>query len=142
MSSQANLYPMSKVIIHKDTMLLIDEVVEYAENSLTAQLTITPQTEFLNADNVVPAWIGIEYMAQTIAAWAGVTHMNRGEELKKGYLLGSRKYISYVSHFTLGSVLNVSVEKVYEGDDLGVFDCTISNDQLLAEASLNVFQPQ
>ena len=142
MSSQANPYPMSKIIIHKDTMLLIDEVIEFAENSLTAQLTITPQTEFLNADNVVPAWIGIEYMAQTIAAWAGVTNINNGDELKKGYLLGSRKYTSHVSHFTLGSVLKVSVEKVYEGDDLGVFDCTISTDKLLAEASLNVYQPQ
>ena len=36
----------------------------------------------------------------------------------------------------------IPVEKVYEGDDLGVFDCTISNDKLLPEASLNVFQPQ
>jgi len=142
MTSLSALYPMSDVIIHKDTMLLIDEVIDFSENSLTSQVTITPATVFLNADNIVPAWIGIEYMAQTIAAWAGVTHMKKGDELKKGYLLGSRKYVSHVSHFTLGSVLTISVEKVYEGNDLGVFECTISNDKLLAEASLNVYQPQ
>lgn len=142
MSSLAALYPMSKILIHKDTMLLIDEVVDFAENSLTTKLTITAESEFLNDCNQIPAWIGIEYMAQTIAAWAGITHIKKKDVIKKGYLLGSRKYTSHVSHFTLGSELIISAEKVYEGNDLGVFDCTISTDQLLAEASLNVYQPQ
>ncbi len=142
MSSLAALYPMSKILIHKDTMLLIDEVVDFTENSLTTKLTITTESEFLNEDNQIPAWVGIEYMAQTIAAWAGVTHMIKKDEIKKGYLLGSRKYTSHVSHFTLGSELIISAKKVYEGNDLGVFDCSISSDKLLAEASLNVYQPQ
>jgi len=142
MSSLATRYPLSKILIHKDTMLLIDEVIAFSENSLSAKLTITPESEFLNDDNLVPSWIGIEYMAQTIAAWAGITHINQKDQLKKGYLLGSRKYTSHVSHFSLGNVLTICVKKVYEGNDLGVFDCTISNDKLLAEASLNVYQPQ
>jgi len=142
MTFLASRYPMSKILIHKDTMLLIDEVLEFSENSLTAQVTIKTGCEFLNSDNQVPAWIGIEYMAQAIAAWAGATHINKGDEIKKGYLLGTRKYIAHASFFPLNSVLKVAVKKVYEGDDLGVFDCTITTDTLLAEASLNVYQPQ
>jgi len=143
MSSETASYSLSEVMIHDDIMQLIDEVFDFQEKKLSARVSITANSEFLNEDHEIPAWVGIEYMAQTIAAWAGITHRNRGNELKKGYLLGTRKFTAHIEHFSLNSELTISIEKVYEGDDLGVFDCTImAAEKLLAEASLNVYQPQ
>ncbi|VAW58523.1 3-hydroxydecanoyl-[ACP] dehydratase [hydrothermal vent metagenome] len=143
MSPEAPSYSLSDVLIHDDIMRLLDDVFDFQEKKLSASVSITSDSEFLNEDNEIPAWVGIEYMAQTIAAWAGITHRNRGNVLKKGYLLGTRKFTAHVTHFSLNSELTIFIEKVYEGDDLGVFDCSITAaDKLLAEASLNVYQPQ
>ena len=46
-------------------------------------------------------------MAQAIAAHAGWLALQRGEEVKVGFLLGSRKYESKVANFALGSVLQM-----------------------------------
>ncbi len=135
-------YSIDELVAHRDNMSLINKVISFDDNSLTSQVYITKNSEFLNENNEVPAWIGIEYMAQTIAAWAGVHAIQKGKAIKPGYLLGTRKYTPYVSSFQLGSILNISIDRSYQSDELGVFDCQISSDQLLAEASLNVYQPQ
>ena len=61
-------------------------------------------------DAGVPAWAGVEYMAQTIAAHAGVEARARGEPPAIGFLLGTRAYSTSVEKFPNGSKLTVTVE--------------------------------
>jgi predicted hotdog family 3-hydroxylacyl-ACP dehydratase len=133
-------YAVAEVVPHAGRMLLIDEILDYSSNSLTACVTIRESSLFLT-DNVVPAWVGIEYMAQTIAAWAGVQARLRGEPVKVGYLLGSRHYQASQPAFTLGDTLTIVVNKQYHEGELAVFDCRISGAQVSVSATLNVFQP-
>jgi predicted hotdog family 3-hydroxylacyl-ACP dehydratase len=89
--------------------------------------------------------VGIEYMAQAIAAFEGHSAWLRKEAVKVGFLLGSRHYESYCSGFAPGTVLHVDVHRVLMHDNgLGAFECRIADaaeGRLLAKATVTVFKP-
>ncbi|THB71535.1 MAG: 3-hydroxylacyl-ACP dehydratase [Gammaproteobacteria bacterium] len=138
-------YKISQLVPHEKPMQLIDEMVDYDEEWFKSYLEITPETEFLNENGAVPSWVGIEYMAQTIAAFAGRISREQGEPVKIGFLVGSRKYSAIITEFPIGMKLLVTAERVMQGENgLSVFQCTIEdagNGEQIASASLNVFQP-
>lgn len=126
---------------HEGPMSLLDTIVAHDEESLTATLTVKAGATFEN-EGQVPAWVGIEYMAQAIAAYAGMTAHVANEAVKPGFLIGIRQYNSDVPAFKVGDQLTVRVERVVMGENgLGVFQCQIELDGNKAEAKLNVFQP-
>ncbi len=136
------VFAVNDVVPHKKTMSLLDEVVEYDDETLTAKVVIRENTLFLE-NGKVPAYLGIEYMAQSIAAFAGVQECVKGGEAKIGFLVGTRKYSSEVSSFPLNAVLMIHIEREFQADNgLGVFNCSISSEsKKLASCVLNVFQP-
>lgn len=142
MSSPHPLYPVAEIVPHAGNMILIDEILDYDEDMLVAQVTIRESSLFLTADNVVPAWVGIEYMAQAIAAWAGLQARLKGEGVMLGYLLGTRHYQTDRVEFLLGETLKITVTRKYQENDLGVFDCEIQAEQIAVQATLNVYQPR
>ena len=90
----------------------------------------------------VPSWVGIEYMAQAIAAYGGLLERNKGKEPKIGFLLGSRNYACDVDYFTIGKNLSIRVTRELIADNgLNVFACELDGDGLHAQAVVNVFQP-
>jgi predicted hotdog family 3-hydroxylacyl-ACP dehydratase len=91
----------------------------------------------------VGAWVGIEYMAQAIGAWAGYNARLRGEPVKLGFLLGTRRYECRRAIFLLGSVLRVHVQRLFQNENgLGSFECAIDNQEgRVATATVTVFQP-
>ena len=94
-------------------------------------------------DGGVPAYVGIEYMAQAVACWAGCQARMRGLPPPLGFLLGTRRYASHVPMFTCGHVLRVEARRELMGDNgLGVFACRIlQGDMELAAANISVFEP-
>lgn len=128
---------------HAGNMVLIDQLQSTTDEGAEAQVKVK-NPGFFSAAPDMPAWVGIEYMAQTIAAWAGYQAFCQGEEPRIGFLIGSRKYQSETSHFSAGSHLLVKVEKVFQdANGLASFDCVISDQSgsILVSANLNVFQP-
>jgi predicted hotdog family 3-hydroxylacyl-ACP dehydratase len=139
-----NTYTISEVLTHTPPMILIDKLTHYTESSAQAEVTIGPHSAFFNEQqNAVPSYVGIEYMAQTIAACAGANDLDNQRDKKIGFLLGSRKYQTQTSWFNTGDTLVINIEKLHQEDTgLGVFDCVISrHDQVLVQAKVNVFQP-
>jgi predicted hotdog family 3-hydroxylacyl-ACP dehydratase len=135
--------PVSDFLPHKPPMLLIDRILDWGDDHLTAEVHINSESMFLDEHNNVPAWVGIEYMAQTVAALAGVRAYIADAPSPVGLLLGARKYLSEVDHFKNGERLVVTVESVYEDEGgLGSFDCEICTDNVLASARINTFQPK
>ncbi len=130
------------LVPHSGTMVLLDRVISADENTLCAEVVIRPNSLFY-ADGGVGAWIGIEYMAQAIGAYAGYRARLRGEPVKIGFLLGTRRYESYRPLFARGSVLKIHIRRVLQSDNgLASFDCHIDDESgELANASVNVFQP-
>jgi predicted hotdog family 3-hydroxylacyl-ACP dehydratase len=82
-------------------------------------------------------------MAQAIGAWAGYTGQLRGEPVKLGFLLGTRRYECSRPAFALGSVLEVRIQRVFQNENgLGSFECYIDDEEgRIASASVTVFQP-
>ena len=64
------LYDIERVVPHRGTMRLVDRLVDWDEDTVAVELRVPEEGPFSHAEGV-PAWVGVEYMAQTIAAWAG-----------------------------------------------------------------------
>jgi predicted hotdog family 3-hydroxylacyl-ACP dehydratase len=131
---------VAELIPHRGRMVLLDRIVEFEGESLTAEL-IVRDDGLLGDENSVPAWVGIEYMAQAVAAYAGIKSKLAGEPIKLGYLLGTRRYSSNVASFAVGTALTIHIKTIIQDDKLGVFDCMIRGEGIEISANLNVYQP-
>ncbi|WP_249359067.1 hotdog family protein [Cupriavidus sp. 2SB] len=140
--SNVPMPPVAEVISHAGAMRLIDELIHADAGHCTARATVRA-TQLFVGDDGMPGWVGIEYMAQTIAAWAGVRDRAAGRGPGVGFLLGSRRYACDVAAFPVGSVLTISVQVELEGENgLGMFACTLAMDgREVARANVSVFQP-
>jgi predicted hotdog family 3-hydroxylacyl-ACP dehydratase len=132
--------PIGELVPHGPEMTLIERLTEYSPRRSVATVTITPRSRFVEGDGV-PAWVGIEYMAQTIAAHAGYEGRLRGQPPAIGFLLGTRAYRSDIGVFPLGVTLTISVEPLVTDAKLGAFQCAIATDRVVAMAVLNTYQP-
>jgi predicted hotdog family 3-hydroxylacyl-ACP dehydratase len=122
-------------------MSLLDSIESYSEDGLIASVTIREDSQFITARGV-PAWVGIEYMGQAIAAFAGARARDNSEPVKIGFLVSSRRYKSSVSFFEIGDQLQVDVSQVTDNAiGLQVFKCRISADNIEVTANLNVYLP-
>jgi predicted hotdog family 3-hydroxylacyl-ACP dehydratase len=130
------------LVPHERSMLLLDRVLTADADSLCAEVTIRPDSLFCTKDGV-GAWIGIEYMAQAIAAHAGHLARLPGEPVTIGFLLGSRRYDCTRPAFAVGSVLRIHAHCVLLADNgLGSYECRIEQDnETVANAIVSVFQP-
>lgn len=136
-------YPIAGLIPHSGMMRLLDRAIAGSDTDFIAEVTIRPDNLFFNGSGV-EAWAGLEYMAQTIAAWAGWRARLLGQAPKIGLLAGSRHYACSVSEFSAGQTLSVCIHCDFLADNgLGQFDCRISiHHQDIASARLTVFVPQ
>ena len=131
---------VAELIPHSGSMVLLDRIIDYDDQGLTAELVVCGDG-LLGDDQSVPAWVGIEYMAQTIAAYAGVMAKQVSEPIRLGFLLGTRRYNSNVAAFKVGSTLTIRVKNIMQDDNLAVFDCRILGGGVEVTANLNVYQP-
>ncbi|WP_413485220.1 hotdog family protein [Shewanella baltica] len=140
-------------IPHRAPMILVDKIISYQRDTLVTEVTITPKSPYFDDKHqAVPNYVGIEYMAQSIAALAGVEAKLRNDKIRVGFLLGSRKLALHAKQYELGRTYRTQVNRLYQEESgLAVFDCQIyllpeaGSDQeriLVATANVNVFQPQ
>ena len=134
------------LVPHSGAMSLLGRFLAADDENLSAEVAITADSMFC-VDGAVGAWVGVEYMAQAVAAHAGHAARLRGEPVRVGFLLGTRRYACALPAFAVGSVLHIHVQRVLQGENgLGAFDCRIvdggsgSGDEL-ATATITVFQP-
>lgn len=139
-------YNIEKLVSHRAPMLLLDRVIEASRLHAVAETTITRNSSFYRAGQGVPAWVGIEYMAQAVAVLGGVQALEDSDPVPMGYLLGTRHYRCAVPWFDDGFVLRVRCEEeVMDGNGLGAFNCQIAvgpfeiND-VVAQSRLTVYK--
>ncbi|MES2935522.1 MAG: hotdog family protein [Pseudomonadota bacterium] len=136
-------YSIEQILPHSGRMQLIDRAIEGDEESLVSELVIRDDNLFFDGASV-GGWVGIEYMAQTVAAWAGWRARLLGESPKIGFLLGTRRYNCSRAAFHLGDTLRVEVRRHFQADNgLAQFDCKLEIDgATVATAALTVFEPE
>ena len=135
------LPPVSAVVPHKPPMILIDELLEYVPlSSLSSLVRLTDRSQFVEAGRA-PAVITLEYMAQTIAAYAGLTERAKGLPAQKGFIIACREMVLEVDDLAAGDELLVEIKEAWSHDALGHFDCKVSRaGEPISRASLSVYQ--
>lgn len=135
--------PAIDYIPHDGSMALIDKITEISEGHIECSVKTSKSKPFRDSKNRIPSWIGIEYMAQSIGAYAGWTDKLEGKPVKVGFLLGSRKLTLHTDFFE-DETIYIQAQLVFRNEELGSFKCAILSEDkqsLLAEATVNVFQP-
>jgi predicted hotdog family 3-hydroxylacyl-ACP dehydratase len=126
-------------------MRLLSHVIEHKTERTVCGVDVAQSDLFHDADGGVPAWVGLEYMAQCIAAHSGLVTRQRGDPPQRGLFLGTRKTEFFVDRFQPGQMLRVSSTHL-RGERLLVwFDCTIEDANggaLLARGRLSVYAMQ
>lgn len=135
-------WPVASLIPHAGDMILLDAVSRFDAESLEAHLHVRPGGLLNLADGSLPAWVGVEIMAQAVAAFAGCQARLAGLPVELGFLLGTRQYRCDVDRFPAGCDLHVRVLRSLQDDNgMGVFECHLDGPGLHAEARLNVYRP-
>ena len=135
-------HPMDAWVPHRGAMSLLDGVERVDEHAIVAHVTVPGAGLFASAAGV-PAWVGIEYMAQAVAAWSGARARTAGGSPRIGFLLGTRRYEARVPGFAAGARLQVHAQCELIGENgLGMFDCRITHEgRELAAGRLSVYEP-
>lgn len=135
--------PIEHYVPHRGAMLLIDRLLEASADHAVAEVRVSPDGLFVEDDGM-PAWVGIEYMAQTVAAWAGWQAAQKNTPVRIGFLLGTRKFEAFTPSFSIGSVLRVTVRcELIGSNGLGMFDCELQDGTtVVARARISVFEPE
>lgn len=141
--TETTLPSILELVPHSGAMSLLDRVIAVEGERLSAEVVV-PADGLFSHDGGVGAWVGIEYMAQAVAAWAGWQARQLGEAPRIGLLLGTRRYRCSLPRFAAGQTLQVDIERGYQADNgLGQFECRIHADGTeLASATLTVFGPK
>lgn len=136
-------YRIEEIVAHRDRMQLLDELISYDESHIAVSVTIRPDTEFCAPDVGVPAWVGVEYMAQAVGAFSGIEEVQLGKAVQIGLLLGTRRYECAVTDFPVGARLVVRAELQLRDDtNLVVFLCSIDmNGERVARADIKAIRP-
>lgn len=135
-------WPVAELVPHAGDMILLDAVEAFDADSIDARLKVKPDGLFNLPDGSLPAWVGVEIMAQTVAAFAGCQARQAGLPVELGFLLGTRNFQCDVEQFPVGTALRIRALRSLQDDNgMGVFECHLDGPGIHAEARLNVFRP-
>lgn len=130
---------------HDAPMVLVEEVLWVSEESACCQVTVGEGvlSPFLNAEGDLPAWFGIEIIAQTIGVWSGWHgRAQNNNKPSPGMLLGGRGYRCQAAVFPAGATLEVTVTLLMRDEKIGSFEGNITiNGEHYASVRLNTYQP-
>lgn len=131
------------VLPHRGTMRLVDEIVACSDEAVTVLATVDPDAWYADAEGAMPSWIGIELMAQAIAAHVGLIAMRAGGRARPGVLLGASRYEAHDASFERGARLRIDAKELLKSEQgHGAYECAIAaGDRCLAQAVVKVYQP-
>jgi len=134
---------IEELLTHRGNMRLIERVLACGDEGIQVEARVDGNAWYADSEGGMPAWIGIELMAQAIAALVGLNAREKGLPPKQGLLLGTRSFSSRVLAFARDAVLRVDAREIFqEANGLAAFDARIQlAGEVVAEATLKVFQP-
>ncbi|KVM73381.1 MULTISPECIES: ApeP family dehydratase [Burkholderia] len=138
------IHDLLEVLPHRGSMLLLEAIEWCGEEAIVARARVCADAWYADAGGAMPAWIGIELMAQAIAAHVGLLAMREGGRARPGVLLGTSSYRAHHAAFAAGAKLTVHARELLRGDaGHGAYECAIHLGEACgAEAVLKVYQPE
>ncbi len=140
---QQGAFPeVAELIPHARRMLLLDRVLEHGPEHAVCAVAVDRSELFRDALGCVPAWVGIEYLAQCMAVYGSLVARAAGRPPRLGPFIGGRRVTLRVDRFQPGQRLVVAVRHLRGDRGLVAFDGRIQDDAdgaLLVEGRLNVY---
>lgn len=138
--------PPQAYLPHRSPMLLLESVIAITDDSAHCQTGVNTGgvlAPFLSAKGELPAWYGVELMAQTIGVWSGWHQLQGGENgIALGLLLGVREYHCPYPVFPAAALLDIKISLLIRDTQFGSFEAEILYaDQRLAQGRINTYQP-
>lgn len=137
---------VAELVPHAGALSLLHRIVAVEGERLVAEVVVPADGLFTDSQGPgegVGAWVGLEYIAQAVAAWAGHQGRAAGQAPRMGFLLGTRRFRCSVARFTPGQRLEVEVVRIYQADNgLGQFEGRVlAGGVEVAAAQVTVFGP-
>jgi len=124
--------PIADLLPHGPEARCIDEIVAFdPAGALAARLTVNDGLVMYDSGRRgIPAWGGIEIMAQAAGLHHGLTARAAGRGRPRvGYLIGVRNFHAAAGILAAGETLDVLAENLTpDSGDLAQFDCLILTD--------------
>ena len=136
-------YSVEELLPQAPPFVLIDRIADATDDTMTSEVRIAEDSPFFRPFEGVPAWIGTEYMAQTVAALVGLRDRRRGQAPSIGFLVAVHDFRAEAPVFPTGSLLKVRVKEAFNDGTMAVFNAEICDpgDRQLVKARLNVYLP-
>jgi predicted hotdog family 3-hydroxylacyl-ACP dehydratase len=134
--------PVESLVPHAGPMCLLARVIEHGPERTLCGVDPAQSAVLASPDGSIPIWVGLEYMAQCIAAHAGLLARARGEAPRPGVLLGSRRLRFAAQRFARDRELCVEARHHRGERGLVAFDCEVreaSGGPPLVQGRLNVY---
>lgn len=147
MTTDAPSFPLpfrsaAQLLPHGESAVFIERIVEHDESGIACEVVPGKRDGALAENEVIPTELGIEYMAQAVAAYAGLREaVERRRDV--GYVIAVRDLRVHTPGFVLGETLLVRATWQWGEANLARFSTSIErNGTLLASAFLSVFRPK
>lgn len=128
---------------HAGPMVLLDRALAIGDETVRAMATVRRDGLFAGPHQAgVPAWVGMEYLAQAIAAWSGFHQRAQGRCVHPGFLVGARSFHSSVGAIPYDVVLTLEAKRLMEdGDGISVFEGRVTGGGVEQTVRLKVYLP-
>ena len=112
------------IVPHRGKMLLLKRVKHYdlQEQSIEAECQIEKDCIFYDNEAAgIPAWVGFEFIAQTVSAFIGIK--NRERKINKiGLIMSVSQMRIGLPIFQTGSIIEIKAKEVDSMDSVHVFE--------------------
>jgi predicted hotdog family 3-hydroxylacyl-ACP dehydratase len=133
---------VAELIPHARQMLLLSSVIEHDPDWTKCAVDVDRSLLFRDAGGGVPAWVGLEYLAQCIAVYGALVARAKGNTPRFGFFIGGRRLQLRVDRFRPGQRLHATVHHLRGDSGLVAFDGRIQDaagGEPLIEGRLNVY---
>ena len=137
--------PVQDLLAHRDSALLVNALKAYGDSWAEAEVHHNQATLYSDEQGRTPAWVGIEYMAQTISFIAGIESKEALRPPQPGFLLGTRECQLFCEHFEANQEVLIRVDIIFrDKHNMTMFDCKVldENQQTLLTAEIKAIQPE
>lgn len=123
-------------------MILVEKLVSWGPKFAHTQVTIRRETLFMERMGV-PAYVGLEYMAQTAGVWRGIMDLQENRTPQMGYLLGTRELGMTLSYFKKGWCLDIHTYVDFIDETIGSFRSWIEHEKTkVLWGNITVYSPK
>ena len=129
---------LDELVAHRPPMRFLDRIVAVTDKEVSAETIVRASNPLFVSGRGLPAYAGLEMMAQAIAAVDGMKRKVEGLPPKIGFLLGCRRYSAGCENFEENARLNIMAKMVFGDGAMFAFECRIDDDKgaKLASASM------